>query len=127
MPRLSAALLLVIIAAAVLIIVDDPLPDCRLGIEPLAVLVVDHLGSSPSNLRAVLGMARLFGAPISVHVLVGEAWQAQPEIAATTQRILAHLFVAVTAVRAVAIWIDVAHRAVLGLEMQPPRFRAVGH
>jgi hypothetical protein len=89
------------------------LPYCRLGVEPLAVLVVDHLCSSPTNLWAVLGAARLFGSHIPVHVLVGEARQAQPEIATAAQWVLAHLLVAMTAVRAVAIWIDVAHRVLL--------------
>ena len=59
----------------------------------------------------VLGMASLFGAFVSVQVLVGEARQAQTEIAAATQWIETHLLVAVSAVRAVASRIDIAHRA----------------
>ena len=56
--------------------VDDLLPHRRLGVERLAVLVEDHLGSGPTDLRAVLGTASLFGAHMPVHVLVGEARQA---------------------------------------------------
>src|SRR5271170_7530085 len=48
---------------------------------------------------------------VSVQVLVGEARQAQTKIAAATRRIETHLLVAVSAVRAVAIRIDIAHRA----------------
>ena len=92
-------------------VVDDPLPYCPLGIEWLTVLVEDYLGYGPANLWPVLGMASLFGAFVSVQVLVGEARQAQTEIAAATQRIETHLLVAVSAVRAVAIRIDIAHRA----------------
>ena len=40
-------------------IVDDPVPHRRLGVERLAVLVVDHLGRRPADLRAVIGPTRL--------------------------------------------------------------------
>jgi len=102
-------------------VVDDPLPYYRLGIEWLTVLVEDYLGYGPANLWPVLGMASLFGAFVSVQVLVGEARQAQTEIAAATQRIETHLLVAVSAVRAVAIRIDIAHRADL-FEVPRPQF-----
>jgi hypothetical protein len=59
-----------------LMIFDDPLPHRRLGVERLAVLVEDHLGSRPTDLRAVLSTASLFAANMPVHVLVGEARQA---------------------------------------------------
>ena len=72
-------------------VVDDLLPYCRLGIEWLTVPVEDYLDYSPANLWRVLKMASLFGASISVQVLVGEARQAQTEVAAATQRIKAHL------------------------------------
>ena len=81
-------------------------------VQRLAVLVVDHLGSGPIHLRPVRGTASLFSAVMSLHVLVGEARQAQKESAAAAQRILAHLFVAMTAVGAVAVRIDVAHETV---------------
>ena len=57
-------------------IVDDPLPHRRLAVERLAVLVVNHLGSGPTDLRAVLGPARFLDAVLPAHVLVGEARQA---------------------------------------------------
>jgi hypothetical protein len=101
---------------------------CRLAaFERLAVPVVDHLGSGPTDLRAVLGTASLFGAHTSVHVLVGEAGQAQIESVAVAWRVLAHFFVGMTAVRTVAVGIDVADRAGTCLEMLRSRFRAVGH
>lgn len=102
----SGALLL-----AGFMVVDDPLPYYRLGIEWLTVLVEDYLGYGPANLWSVLRMANLFGTFVSVQVLVGETRQAQTEIAAATERIETHLLVAVSAVRAVAIRIDIAHRA----------------
>jgi hypothetical protein len=86
----SGALLL-----AGFMVVDDPLPHYSLGIEWLAVLIEDYLGYGPANLSPVLGMASLFGAFVSVQVLVGEARQAQ--IAAATQRRATHLLVAVSA------------------------------
>jgi hypothetical protein len=97
-------------------ILYDPLPYCRLGIERLAVLVVDHLGGSPADLWPVLRTASLLGAVVSGHVLIGEAGQAQIKTAVTARRILPHFLVAMTAMRAVAIRVDVAHRADLGLE-----------
>ena len=54
------------VVIVVLMIVDDPLPHRRLGVERLAVLVVDHLGSGPTDLRPVLGPASLLGALMSV-------------------------------------------------------------
>ena len=67
-------------------VVDDPLPYYRLGIEWLTVLVEDYLGYGPANLWPVLRTASLFGAFVSVQVLVGEARQAQTEIAAAIGR-----------------------------------------
>src|ERR1700722_18954126 len=58
-------------------VVDDPLPYYGLSIEWLTVLVEDYRGYGPANLWPVLGMASLFGAFVSVQVLVGEARQAQ--------------------------------------------------
>jgi hypothetical protein len=60
-------LLLVIAGIAILMRVDDPLPDRRLGIERFSAPVVDHLGSGPTDLRAVLGPARFLGAVVPVH------------------------------------------------------------
>jgi hypothetical protein len=100
----------------------DPLPYCRLGIDGLAIHVVDDLGGSPANLQTVLRTASLFSQQMSAHVLVGEARQAQIETAAiltrvrSADRVLTHLLVAMTAVRAVAIRVDVAH----GHELSKP-------
>jgi hypothetical protein len=49
-------------------------------LEWLTVLVEDYLGYGPANLWPVLRMASLFGAFVSVPVLVGEARQAQTKI-----------------------------------------------
>jgi hypothetical protein len=62
--------------------VDDPLPYYRRGIEWLTLLIEDYLGYGPANLWPLLGVAGLFGASVSVQVLVSEARQAQTEIAA---------------------------------------------
>ena len=102
-------------------VVDDPLPYYRLGVEWLTVFVEDYLGYGPANLWPILGMASVFRPFVSVRVLVGEARHAQTEIAAATQRIETHLLVAVSAVRAVAIRIDIAHRADL-FEVPRPQF-----
>ena len=42
--------LLAVVVVTVLMIVDDTLPDSRLAVKRLAVLVVNHLGSPPANL-----------------------------------------------------------------------------
>jgi len=102
-------------------VVDDPLPYYRLGVEWLTVFVEDYLGYGPANLWPILGMASVFRPFVSVQVLVGEARQAQTKIAAAIRRIETHLLVAVSAVRAVAIRIDIAHRADL-FEVPRPQF-----
>ena len=65
-----------LLVVTVLMIVDDPLPQRRLSIEWLTVLVEGHLGTDPTNLRPVLRPANLLGALKPLHVRVSEAWQA---------------------------------------------------